>query len=94
MTAAHPEAHAIRLAELLATLSLATDLAMDFPPETALRTCLLAVHIARQLGVSEEQVSDVFYTSLLRHIGYFVGLPFQTNLASALIDGRAVTLGT
>jgi HD-GYP domain-containing protein (c-di-GMP phosphodiesterase class II) len=63
------EAQSLRLAELLAALSLATDLAMNFPPETALRTCLLAVNIARDLGLSDEQVSDVFYTALLRHIG-------------------------
>lgn len=69
MTTPHSEAQTIRLGELLAALSLATDLAMNFPPETALRTCMLAVHIARHLSLSDEQLSEVFYTSLLRHIG-------------------------
>jgi HD-GYP domain-containing protein (c-di-GMP phosphodiesterase class II)/DNA-binding CsgD family transcriptional regulator len=69
MATGQPEAQTIRLAELLAAFSLATDLAMSFPPETALRTCLLAMHIGRDLRLSEDQLSEVFYVSLLRHIG-------------------------
>src|ERR1700730_7361217 len=64
-----PEARDIRLAELLAALSLATDLAMAFPPETALRTCLLGVRIGRELGLQEQQLEEVFYVTLLRHVG-------------------------
>jgi hypothetical protein len=33
----------VRLAEVLAALSLATDLGAAWPPETALRTCLVGV---------------------------------------------------
>lgn len=69
MATARPESQPIRLAELLAALSLATDLAMNFPPETAIRTCLLGVHLGRDLGLSDDQLSDVFFVSLLRHIG-------------------------
>lgn len=64
-----PKTPTIRLPELLAALSLATDLAMAFPPETALRTCQLAVELGRLLELSDQQVSEVFYTALLRHIG-------------------------
>lgn len=53
----------------LAALSLATDLAMAFPPETALRTCLLGVRIGQELGLSQEQLADIFYVTLLRHLG-------------------------
>jgi HD-GYP domain-containing protein (c-di-GMP phosphodiesterase class II) len=64
-----PEARDVRLAELLAALSLATDLAMAFPPETALRTCLLGIRIGRELGLQEQQLEEVFYVTLLRHVG-------------------------
>jgi hypothetical protein len=63
------EARDIRLAELLAALSLATDLAMAFPPEMALRTCLLGVQVGRELGLQEQQLGEVFYVTLLRHVG-------------------------
>lgn len=34
-----------------------------------MRVCLVATAIARRLGLSEREVSDVFYTALLEHIG-------------------------
>ena len=69
MTLPAPDAREIRLAELLSALSLATDLAMAFPPETALRTCILGVNIGRGLGLQEQQLEEVFYVTLLRHVG-------------------------
>ncbi len=59
----------LRLAEILAALSQVTDLGMGQPPETAIRTCLLATGLARQLGLPEHEVADVYYTALLQHIG-------------------------
>lgn len=59
----------LRLAELIAALSLATDLANAFPMEKALRNCLLAVSVAREMGVDGPQLSDVYYVGLLRSIG-------------------------
>lgn len=59
----------VRLPELMAAMSLATDLAMSFPPETALRTCLLGVLVGRELGLTEQELADVFYVTLLRHLG-------------------------
>jgi HD-GYP domain-containing protein (c-di-GMP phosphodiesterase class II) len=67
--AALHETKEVRLAEVLATLSLATDLAMAFPPEMALRTCLLAIEIGRELDLGDETLADLYYVSLLRHIG-------------------------
>jgi len=51
--AAHqaPVSGQVRLAELLAALSLATDLADGFPPETALKTCLIAVTLGAEFGL-------------------------------------------
>ena len=43
----------VRVAEVLAALSLATDLARGHPPEEAMRACLLAVHVGRALGLAD-----------------------------------------
>jgi len=59
----------IRLVELLAALSLATDLANGFPLEKGLRNCLLAFLIGRELGLSESELADAYYFGLLRSIG-------------------------
>jgi HD-GYP domain-containing protein (c-di-GMP phosphodiesterase class II) len=59
----------LRLADLLAALSVATDLGMGHEPEKAVRSCLLATHLARSCGLPEPRVRDVYYTSLLQHLG-------------------------
>jgi putative nucleotidyltransferase with HDIG domain len=60
---------ALRLADLLAALSLTTDLAMGQPPEKAIRAAVVATELARHLGVPESDVADVYYTTLLKHLG-------------------------
>jgi hypothetical protein len=57
-----------RLAEVLAALSLATDLGAAWPPETALKTCLVGVGLARRVGLGEPDVGDVYYLALLRSV--------------------------
>jgi len=59
----------LRLAELLGALSLVTDLGMGNTPEEAMRACLLATSLARSAGLSDRDVSTVYWTTLLRHIG-------------------------
>lgn len=59
----------LRLSDLLAALSVATDLGMGQLPEKAVRSCMLATGLGRALGLPDEEVRDVFYASLLRHIG-------------------------
>src|SRR5260370_41747610 len=73
----------LRLAELLAAVSLATDLAHDVPAESALRDSLLAVELARLAGWSEPDLSDVFYLALLYHIGCTAAVPPQSRLGPA-----------
>lgn len=63
------EASRLRLAELMATLALATDLARGQPLEHKLRTCLLAVRLGELLGLGEDRLSEVYYVALLRWIG-------------------------
>jgi HD-GYP domain-containing protein (c-di-GMP phosphodiesterase class II) len=60
---------AFRLADLLAALSLASDLGMGHPPEEAMRTCLLATELARRLGLSERDSASAYWTALLMHVG-------------------------
>jgi len=57
------------LAELIGCLALATDLGMGQPLDHGLRTCLLGVGVGRALGLTEQQVTDVYYITLLRFIG-------------------------
>ncbi len=55
----------LRLAELLATLALATDLGLGVPLETLLRTCLLSVRLGAAIGLSGQDLADVYYAALL-----------------------------
>ena len=59
----------LRLADLLAALSLTTDLAMGQPPEKAIRASVVATELARHMGAPETEVADVYYTTLLKHLG-------------------------
>lgn len=58
-----------RMAELVGPLSLATDAANGMGPETAMRTSILAVALARAHGLSGEVVRDVYWASVLRFLG-------------------------
>ena len=59
----------LRLAELMAAMSLATDITMGQPMEDGLAVCLLATRVAEELGLPDPERERVFYTALLRHIG-------------------------
>src|SRR3954466_8419971 len=60
---------ALRLAEVIAALSLATDLGMGQPLEFALTGCLLATRLGESLGMPIGDLRDVYYFGLLRFIG-------------------------
>jgi HD-GYP domain-containing protein (c-di-GMP phosphodiesterase class II) len=57
------------LAELIAALSLVTDLGTGLPVEQALHTCLLATRFATGIGLGEQDCRDVYYVALVRSIG-------------------------
>ncbi|MBX3161855.1 MAG: HD domain-containing protein [Deltaproteobacteria bacterium] len=57
----------MRIGEMLGALSLATDLAAGLPLEASLRTCIVATHLARTLGLAE--LGEVRRATLLRHLG-------------------------
>ena len=82
----------VRLAELLAALSLATDLGMGQPSGHAVQTCVLSVRLARDLGLPDDQVSDVFYVALLRYLGCTADASEVARLSGDEI-GLAVAVG-
>lgn len=59
----------LRLAELLAALSLATDLGMGQPLEFALQACVLAMRLGEKLRFTESELRATYYQALLRYIG-------------------------
>jgi HD-GYP domain-containing protein (c-di-GMP phosphodiesterase class II) len=58
-----------RLAEIVASLSLATEAAAGVPPETAARAAIVATRVAESMGGGTQERQDVYYASLLRYIG-------------------------
>ena len=59
----------VRLAELVAALSLGIDLGFGQPMEHVLRQCLIALRLSDGLGLDEQARSDVYYTALLVNVG-------------------------
>jgi HD-GYP domain-containing protein (c-di-GMP phosphodiesterase class II) len=59
----------LRLAEVLAMLSLASDLGLGQPLEYLLRSCLLATRLGERLGLAEEDQRTVYYMAMLRWLG-------------------------
>ena len=59
----------VRLAELVAALSLGIDLGFGQPMEHVLRQCLIALRLAEGMGLDEEQRAVVYYTALLINVG-------------------------
>ena len=72
----------LRLVELLAALSLATDLAHNLPLESALRNALLALGLARTVGVEGKELSDVYYLALLHHLGCTGSAHDEANISA------------
>ena len=59
----------VRLAELVAALSLGVDLGFGQPMEHVLRQCMIALRLAKRIGLDDEQRSVVYYTALLVNVG-------------------------
>lgn len=75
------------LTELLAALSLGTDLGMGHPLEHVLRQSFLALRLAERLGLGPAEREVVYYSSLLAWVGCHVDAYEQ---AKWLGDDRAV----
>jgi HD-GYP domain-containing protein (c-di-GMP phosphodiesterase class II)/DNA-binding CsgD family transcriptional regulator len=59
----------VRLAELVAALSLGVDLGFGQPMEHVLRECMIALRLADRIGLDETERSTVYYTALLVGVG-------------------------
>ncbi|HYN51392.1 MAG TPA: HD domain-containing phosphohydrolase [Thermoleophilaceae bacterium] len=59
----------VRTAEVIAALSLATDLGSSLPLEHGLESTLIAMRLAERLGVDSEAASHTYYACLLFYIG-------------------------
>ena len=59
----------VRLAELVAALSLGIDLGFGQPMEHVLRQCLIALRLAERVGLDEDERAVVYYTALLVNVG-------------------------
>ena len=64
-----PDRAHVRLAELVAALSLGVDLGFGQPMEHVLRQCMIALRLAERLGLDEEERAVVYYTALLVNVG-------------------------
>jgi HD-GYP domain-containing protein (c-di-GMP phosphodiesterase class II) len=79
----------IRLAELTGAIARAADAGIGFPPETSLRLCLVAVALARAVGLSDEETRDVYHAALLRHAGCTASAHEETRIAGDEIELRS-----
>ncbi len=59
----------VRLAELVAALSLGIDLGFGQPMEHVLRQCLIGLRLAERLDLDEQTRAVVYYTALLVNVG-------------------------
>jgi putative nucleotidyltransferase with HDIG domain len=69
MPAASPAATGLRLAEIVSALSHALDMTDGQPPGHAVRACWIGMHVGRALGFSDAELSDLYYTLLLKDLG-------------------------
>jgi HD-GYP domain-containing protein (c-di-GMP phosphodiesterase class II)/DNA-binding CsgD family transcriptional regulator len=70
-TAGSGEPGQVRLAELVAALSLGIDLGFGQPMEHVLRQCSIALRMAEQVGLDDDDRLVVYYTALLINVGCF-----------------------
>ena len=74
------DAGSVRVAEVIAALSLATDLGIGVPLEHGLQSTLFAMRLADRLGVDSETASQTYYTCLL----FYVGCTANADVAAEL----------
>lgn len=64
-----PPSSRVRLAEVVASLSLVTDLATGQPLEHGLRRAVLAVWLGQELGLGDEELNTAYYVAQLGTVG-------------------------
>jgi len=76
----------ISAAEVIAALSLATDLSIGFDFEHGLRSTLVAVRLAERLDVDPETAAQSYYACLLQQVGCTADIHLRAKI---LGDTRA-----
>ncbi|WP_325541183.1 HD domain-containing phosphohydrolase [Ramlibacter sp.] len=71
----------VRLAELMAALSMATDLAMGQPMENAMASCVVATRLAEAVRADPATLRDTYYLALLRYIGCNADVEWFASIA-------------
>ena len=59
----------VSLSELVSALSFALDISEGQPTGHAIRCCWIGHHIGQQIGLSQRDLSDLYYTLLLKDVG-------------------------
>ncbi|QNA99160.1 HD-GYP domain-containing protein [Massilia sp. Se16.2.3] len=71
----HPQAaepaptNALKLSELIGSLSYALDLTEGQPAGHCVRSCWIGMHIGREAGLSSQQLWELYYVLLLKDVG-------------------------
>jgi HD-GYP domain-containing protein (c-di-GMP phosphodiesterase class II) len=73
----------VRAAEVIAALSLATDLGIGVPLEYGLQSTLLAMRLGELLGVDSNTASQTYYACLL----FYVGCTADAEVAAETVGG-------
>ena len=76
------------MSEVVSALSFALDLTEDARPGHAVRTCLLGMRIATELGLPDDQLSDLYYALLLKDLG----CSCNANLLCEMVGGDDRTI--
>jgi HD-GYP domain-containing protein (c-di-GMP phosphodiesterase class II) len=82
-------ASGVRLADLLAALSLATDLGFGQPIEHMLRSSRIAMRLGDRLALDDQQMVDLYDVSLLTYVGCSVHGDDAARVFGDDIDFRA-----
>jgi putative nucleotidyltransferase with HDIG domain len=69
LTGVGPVTAHLRLAELLSALSFALDMVEGQPAGHCVRCCWIAMQIGREVGLSDSQLRDLYYTMLIKDVG-------------------------
>src|SRR5215212_5811564 len=80
----------LRLAELIMSLSMATDLGTGKPQEWGLASCLLALRLGERLGLDDGARRDIYYVALLR----WIGCTAESEMGAALFGDKMTQVGT
>ena len=62
-------ASSIKLSELIAALSQALDITEGQPEGHCIRCCWIGMHMGREIGMSDDDLWDLYYTLLLKDLG-------------------------